>query len=67
MKKAGIMLDDWKLPIFEKALDEAGFEYEQSPGITEYTLLLTVETDDLHALSEVVKKTNDEAARSKMN
>ena len=32
MQKAGIMLDDWKLPIFKKALDDAGFEYEQSPG-----------------------------------
>ncbi len=67
MQKAGIILDDWKLPIFEKALDDAGFEYEQSPGITEGTLLITVETDDLHALGLVVQKTNDEAAKSKMN
>ena len=67
MQKAGIMLDDWKLPIFKKSLDDAGFQYEQSPGITEDTILLTVETDDLYALSLVVKKMNDKAAKSKMN
>lgn len=67
MQKAGIMLDDWKLSIFKKHLDDAGFEYEQSPGITEDTLLLTVETDDLYALSVIVKKANDKAAKSKMN
>ena len=67
MQKAGIMLDDWKLPIFKKALGDAGFEYEQSPGITEDTLLLTVKTDDLHVLSLIVQKANNDAAKSKMN
>lgn len=32
--KAGIALDNWKLPIFRKLLTEAGYEYKMAAGLT---------------------------------
>lgn len=60
--KAGIAVDDWKLPIFERHLSKAGHVYEKGPGVTRDTLLLTVETDDVAALETVVRAANAEAA-----
>ncbi|MEJ7831302.1 MAG: hypothetical protein WKF79_00165 [Nocardioides sp.] len=52
--KAGIALDDWKLPVFRKRLSEAHYVYEDagspSPGVT----MLHVETDDTAALAKVI-------------
>ena len=62
--KAGIAIDDWKLPIFERHLTEAGYFYEKKTGVTKDTLLLTVETDDLAALEPVVVAANVEAAKA---
>jgi len=66
MKKVGITIDNWKLKIFKKYLKEAGYEFEQHPGLTQFIMLLTVKTDDINKLGKVVKKANDAAARSKM-
>lgn len=63
--KAGIAIDDWKLPIFERHL--SGYVYEKGPGLTDDTLLLTVETDDMKALEKVVRAANAEAATRKGN
>ena len=60
--KAGIAIDDWKLPIFDRHLSQAGHVYAKGPGVTRATLLLTVETDDLGALETVVRAANAEAA-----
>lgn len=60
--KAGIVIDDWKLPIFKRHLSQAGHVYEQAPGVTKATLLLTVETDNVAALEIVVRAANAEAA-----
>ncbi len=66
--KAGIVLDDWKLAIFKRHLDAAGYTYEQHPGVTGDTITLTVITDEQAAmLVDVVKAANDEAARFKEN
>lgn len=62
--KVGIAIDDWKLPIFERHLLQAGHVYEKRPGVTKDTLLLTVETDDARALETVVRAANAEAATS---
>jgi len=32
--KAGVAVDDWKLPVFRKLLSEAGFEFTECPGLT---------------------------------
>lgn len=66
MLRAAIGIDDWKLPIFERYLSEAGFTYEQGAGVTADTLMLYVETDDLNRLAQVVKTANTAAARRKL-
>ena len=60
--KAAIVIDDWKLPIFERHLAQAGYAYEKGPGLTANTLLLTVKTENVEALGVVVKAANTEAA-----
>ncbi len=54
--KAGIGVDNWKLPVFRKRLNEAGYEYQDGGAITEDTTLLTVETGDMFALKKVLEK-----------
>jgi hypothetical protein len=61
--KAGIAVDDWKLPIFRKKLTEAGFEYTDAGGLTHNTTVLTVETDDLLRLKSVVEECQRECKR----
>lgn len=62
--KAGIIIDDWKLSIFERHLKQGGYVYEQLPGIVPKTLSLFVQTTNLKALGVVVKAANTEAART---
>lgn len=54
--KAGIALDNWKLPIFRKLLTEAGYEYEDGGPLTAASTLLTVETDNMLALKAVLER-----------
>jgi len=61
--KIGIVLDAWKLTIFDRRLTKAGYTFKKLPGITADTLLLTVETDDKDGLHKVVTAANTEAAR----
>lgn len=61
--RAGIAIDDWKLSIFERHLVTAGYEFEQGPGLTDKTLTIYVETDDVKALHKVVVAANTEAAK----
>lgn len=63
--KAGIVLDNWKLPIFRKRLTEAGYEYEDGGGLTSDTTVLTVETDDVLALKKVIESCEAESRKSR--
>lgn len=63
--KAGIAIDGWKLPIFQRHLDAAGYQFEQHPGVTADTLTLTVITDSAADLEVVVRAANTEAAETK--
>ena len=54
--KAGIAVDNWKLPVFRKRLKKAGYEYEDGGPLTGDTTLLTVETSDMLALKKVLEK-----------
>lgn len=62
MQKAGIAIDDWKLPIFERHLKQAGYSFKNHGLLTTGTLLLRVDTINLVALGVVVKAANTEAA-----
>lgn len=65
--KAGIVIDDWKQPIFERHLKEGGYECTAEPGLMEGTLLLVVITERIAELAAACKAANDEAARSKLS
>jgi hypothetical protein len=57
---AGIVLDDWKLPIFKRHLDAAGFTYTEHPGLTAGTLILNVPFEDQSKLTPIVRAANTE-------
>ena len=62
MKKAAIVIDDWKLQIFERHLQQSGYALENAGPFTTGSLVLRVDTENLEALGEVVKAANAEAA-----
>ena len=64
MLKIAIVVDDWKLSIFERHLTQAGYEYEKGSGITDNTRLLNVKTENVEALAAVVQAANTEATRT---
>ena len=64
MKKAGIAIEKWKLSIFERHLKQAGYTFKNTGDLTPDTLLLSVETTNTEALTEVLKAAMTEAART---
>lgn len=67
MKTAGIAIDDWKLPIFKKWLDGAGYKFTQHAGLSFGTLLLKVEAESIDRLANIIEASNKEAAQWKKN
>lgn len=67
IKMAGIAIDAWKLPVFSKRLTNAGFTYEQKPGLDPGTYILKVPAAlvDLQQLAQVCLAANTEAARTR--
>lgn len=63
--ECGIAVDDWKLPIFRRVLEESGFKYEDKGGFSGNCTLLMVETDSTQLLSKAVFKAHSECERSK--
>lgn len=61
--KAGIVVDDWKLPVFRRRLKKAGYEYQDGGPLTADTTLLTVVTDDMSALKKVLEQCQAECRR----
>jgi hypothetical protein len=61
--KAGIAVDNWKLPVFRKRLKRAGYEYQDGGPLTGDTTLLTVETSDMLALKKVLEKCQAECRK----
>lgn len=67
MIKVAVMIDRWKLEIFKKHLDKAGFKYKKHPGLTHDTINLKVDAETIEELHPIILAANQEAARSKMN
>ncbi len=67
MKRAAILIDDWKLPVFKRRLEEAGVTFEQHPGLSPTTLTLRVMCVDPYVLKSVIVAANNECAASKMH
>ena len=59
--KVGIAIDAWKLSIFQRQLGQAGYTFTESPMPLENVMLLTVVTENVEALQEVVKSALIEA------
>lgn len=62
MITAGIAIDKWKLPIFKRHLDAAGFEYTEHKGLTPIMMLLKVKTPSAFKLQPVVEAAQRECA-----
>lgn len=54
--KAGIAVDDWKLPVFRRRLTDAGYQYEDGGPLPDNTTLLTVKTDNMFRLKRVLEE-----------
>jgi hypothetical protein len=63
--KAGIAVDNWKLPIFRKRLTESGYEYKDAGPVTGDTTLLTVEAADMLALKALLERCQTECRETK--
>lgn len=61
--KAGVALDDWKLPVFRRRLTEAGYDYEDKGEVTPGTTLLHVQFTDQEHLRRVLEDAADECKR----
>lgn len=66
-KKAAIVLDKWKLQIFKRFLDAAGYRYTEHQGVTPETLTLRVEYQWVHELQPIIEAANEECANAKPN
>jgi len=60
---AGIVIDAYKLPVFKRHLDAAGYSYDEHPGLTEGTLLLRVKYEWVHKLQPVVQAAEKECRK----
>lgn len=58
---SGIVIDNWKLPIFERRLTQAGYSFTKHK-FTDDSMTLKVEFSDLAALKSTVEAANAEAA-----
>lgn len=63
--KAGIGVDNWKLPVFRKRLKEAGYDYQDGGALTDDTTLLTVETNNMLALKDLLERCQSECREMK--
>lgn len=61
-KKAAVGIDDWKLPIFNRHLDEAGYKYESPRRLVNGALVLIVEYEWVHKLQLIVEAAQRECA-----
>jgi hypothetical protein len=62
--RAGIAVDNWKLPVFRRRLRKAGYAYQDGGPLTGDTTLLTVETDNILALKKELERCQSECRRN---
>jgi len=63
LKNAAVIIDSWKLAIFEKHLKAAGYNYTIGKSITPNTLTLRVDYEWVAQLQPIIQAANDECAR----
>jgi len=65
MKKVGIGIDSYKLDVFKKYLDNGGYTYKVFSSLGEDTYFISVQTDSVAKLQEIVVKANNKARHKK--
>lgn len=65
IKKAAVVLDDWKLPVFKRHLDAAGYKYDEPLPFTPGTLTLQVYYGWVSKLQPIIAAANRECAERK--
>ncbi len=65
MKTAAVIIEKWKLPIFEKNLKEAGYLYEIHRGAISDTLTLRVKYEWVAKLQPIIEAAQKECAEDK--
>lgn len=63
--KAGIAVDNWKLPVFERHLEQAGLTIEHRTGLSDDATLLSVPTNDPIGLQRIIAKAQRECKLSR--
>jgi hypothetical protein len=66
-KVAGVVIDDWKLPIFLRHLDAAGFTYEDPVPFMPGTLTLRVHFQWVSKLQPIIEDAERECAEERKN
>jgi hypothetical protein len=59
--RASVHIDPWKLPIFERHLQQSGLGFERHAGVVPDSLMLIVFFDDEKEVINVVRQANLEA------
>ena len=67
IKKALVVIDDWKLEVFKKQLTDAGFAFTYQTGVVEATFELLVKYHDVYELSKVTVLANKLAEADKVH
>lgn len=65
LARVGIVVDDWKLPVFEEHLTKANYNFTRRGKLTPETTVLRVLTTDVTALHKVLAKATTEAESKK--
>lgn len=63
MKIAGVVIDGYKLPVFKKHLDAAGYGYTEHAGPTAKTLTLRVGYEWVAELKPIIEAAEKEAKK----
>lgn len=61
---AGVIMEGWKLAIFKKRLDAAGYKYEEAVPFGPGVLLLKVHYEWLHKLQPIIEAAHRECAEA---
>jgi hypothetical protein len=65
-KTAGVVIDDWKLPIFKQHLDRAGYKFTEHSGIQKGTVTLRVEYEWVSDLKPIIEAAEKECKCQKI-
>jgi hypothetical protein len=58
-------MDDWKLPVFRKHLDAAGYQYEEPVPFSPGVVILKVRCEWVHKLQPVIEAAQAECAKQR--